>query len=216
MTTTTNELKELFLARLQESSGSLFQEHGFKLHKKKWVRKQEDSVNKVVQEINFYMATNPRYRPSAILHITPSLYVLFPEINRIAFELFKGDESLLYNKNGITFGQPVSLLLPKGSNEEIYIENDESSFISGVVKMKERLKDDILPFFNDCKTLKQFTDLYTYQDNRLIMKQAPYYVFQTIAFNLIGDKKGAKKVIEERFYQKIFALYREKLMTLLS
>ena len=211
-----NELKELFFTRIQENTGKLFQENGFKLRKHKWVKKQGNDRHKVIQEINFYVAINPKYHPNAILHIKPTLYILFPEINRIAFEIFKDNESLLYNNEDITFGQPVSLLLPKGNNEEIYIGNDNDSFLDGVLAMEKRLNDSVLPFFNDCNTIKKFTELYTNQDKRLVYKQAPYYVFQVIAFTLLNETSKAMQVVDKQFNHKSMEKYREILYAFIS
>lgn len=154
-------------------------------------------LNASQQEIVFVADWNPKYQPGAEAHLHPMLRLKIPAISKLAVTLVKGDEMLLAGAPEIILNQPIEFTAPKDAHVR-WFATGSKEFVDVCQSILGFLRQWVLPLLSELSTPEDLVRAYESKDVR-IMKQKHWHIFVVAAYEELGRKDEARKVVDEHF-----------------
>lgn len=186
-----NEIKKVLNSMLENTIDEFMCEYNFKRRKNSLIYSRNFGTAK--QKIEMVYFLHPSYHPEALAHIYPWLYVSYPEVNKIAYEMFK-DANLQVASMKETIRQPLQINV----NTERWMIINKNDCVHLSESIKFFLQEYTIFLLNSLKSIEDYIALYELKDSRLIMDDA-FYIFIVSAYILKGAYEQAQNVLERRF-----------------
>jgi hypothetical protein len=137
----------------------------------------------------------PKHHPGADSHIYPITKVVFPQLNRVAFDMVD-HVPLLIGDPEITFSQPIDFAIPKEDHIRWYAHGREGT-VECVRSIKRSLRAWVLPFLDEYTTIASLASAYEKHDERFGW-QRPFYIYIAATYVILGQPEKAREVLEDR------------------
>lgn len=193
--TTADDIKCSLIAALVEVLDEPLKAVGFSRNRKSLVYSR--TVNETEHKIIFTAHLKPKYQPGAEAHIYPSVQVSMPKVSEVALSLVGGDKLLLANSPDLIIGQPIDFTAPKDKHER-WFATGKDQFVAACSSIHVFLTCWVLPFLSEIAGPGDLIKLYETNDPR-ITKQKHWYIFIVAAYQLTGQSKMAREVVQQQF-----------------
>lgn len=186
-----DEISKILNNMMENTIDEFMYEHNFKRRKNSLIYSRKIETTK--QKVKVVFFRHPSYHPGAIAHIYPWLYVCYPELNQIAYEIFKEvNVEMATVENAIR--QPIQIYA--NAKRWMLMEDEKGTCLQD--NIKEFLKTHTIPLLDSLKSIEGFIELYEKKDKRVLMDDT-FYVFIISAYVFRGEYRQAQDVLEKRF-----------------
>lgn len=187
----TNEIKMMLNSMMENTIDEFMYEHNFRRRKNSLIYSRNFGTTK--QKIEMVFFSHPSYHPGALAHIYPWLYVSYPEVNKIAYEMFK-DANLQVALMKVTIRQPIQISV----NTQRWMLINENDCVHLKESIRDFLEKHTILLLDSLKCIEDYIALYESKDSRLIRDDA-FYIFIISAYILKGEYAQAQNALEARF-----------------
>ena len=160
--------------------------------------------------------SHPPYYAGSLLHIYPYMSVYFPEINKTAENMISNEGTMRIQQ---TIRQPIQMK-PFDTTQWILMTDAKEEVDAVAEKIRIFLEQNIIPFFDDLKTIDDYIDRYEQRekDTRIVLS-TEYWFFVASAYAIKGEYAKGLEVLDNRFvgpairkhYAKAFEYLKSKL-----
>jgi hypothetical protein len=153
------------------------------------------AVGETKQFIEIVTYLNPRYEPSAQLHVYPFLEIQMPSVSNIALRMVD-DELLLAGVPEITIRQPLDMAVPTAEQQRWFVYGEESRLsVARLVCIS--IEKWGVPFLDDYRVPADFIRGYERGDPRLL-RQEHLAIHVAAAHLLLGQPREAEALLKRK------------------
>ena len=186
----TMDVKKKIIEMLEVYCDEALNKCGFKRKKNSMIYSR--NIGTVKQKVEMVSFLHPSYAPNAAAHIYPWFTIYYPEVNKMAKDIFKNC-FLIENLKDITIRQPIQL----GTQSERWLLDDSNIRELGG-KIQSFLVEYTIPILNKLESIQSYIDMYESNDIGIVMDDIKY-IFLICAYVVTNDYAKGKEVLEKRF-----------------
>lgn len=200
--------KPIALYILENYTDEVMTENGFKRRGNSLNYFRTIGTTKQKLEMAFF--SHPPYYAGTLLHIYPYMSVHFPEINETA-------KNMIDDVDDATIRTPIQMK-PFDTTEWVLMTDAKGEVNAVAEKIKLFLKQNIIPRFNNLKTIDGYIDEYEQHDKWVVLSEKGYF-YAASAYVIRGEYEKGLEVLNNRFvgpairkyYVKAFEYFETKL-----
>ena len=206
--------KPIALYILENYTDDILKESGFKRRSNSLIYSRTIGTTK--QKLDMAFFSHPPYYAGSLLHIYPYMSVYFPEINKTAENMISNEGTMRIQQ---TIRQPIQMK-PFDTTQWILMTDAKEEVDAVAEKVRIFLEQNIIPFFDDLKTIDDYIDRYEQRekDTRIVLS-TEYWFFVASAYAIKGEYAKGLEVLDNRFkgpairkhYAKAFEYLKSKL-----
>ena len=182
--------KPIALYILENYTDEIMTESGFKRRSNSLIYSRTIGTTK--QKLDMVFFSHPPYYAGSLLHIYPFMSVYFPEINKTA-------ENMIADVGTTTIRQPIQMK-PFDTTQWILMTDAKEEVDAVAEKIRIFLEQNIIPFFDDLKTIDDYIDRYEQREKDIRITSGPdYWFYVASAYAIKGEYAKGLEVLDNRF-----------------
>lgn len=186
--------KPIALYILGNYTDEVMTESGFKRRSNALVYSRTIGTTK--QKLEMVCYSHPPYYAGSLLHIYPYMSVYFPEINKTAENMISNEGTMTIQQ---TIRQPIQMK-PFDTTQWILMTDAKEEVDAVAEKIRIFLEQNIIPFFDDLKTIDDYIDRYEQREKDTRITLSPeYWFFVASAYAIKGEYAKGLEVLDNRF-----------------
>lgn len=197
--------KPIALYILENYTDEVMTESGFKRRSNSLVYSRTIGTTK--QKLDMVCYSHPPYYAGSLLHIYPYMSVYFPEINKTAENMISNEGTMTIQQ---TIRQPIQMK-PFDTTQWILMTDAKEEVDAVAEKIRIFLEQNIIPFFDDLKTIDDYIDRYEQREKDTRITLSPeYWFYVASAYAIKGEYAKGLEVLDNRFVGPAIRKYHAK------